>query len=175
MLSRFWCCSCQGVKTSPVVMTFPHIKPVADQLHESVDIITEKQLAKPAEDAHRRPARLSFRPLRGFRLDTSGRKHIDIPHDAVKQDAARIAIVGDSCHPAMPKETFEASFERPIYIRVGSVVRMQELVREDINVRVGQQQHIAVGSRHVIILLGSSLRRIEETLIPSFRPAATPP
>jgi hypothetical protein len=79
-------------------------------------------------------------------------------HDPVKQDAARIAIVGDSCHPAMPKETFEASFERPIDIRVGGVVRIQELVREDINVRVGRQRHIAVGSRHVVILLGLSIR-----------------
>jgi hypothetical protein len=71
---------------------------------------------------------------------------------------ARIAIVGDPCHPAIPKETFEASFERPIYIRVGSVVRIQELVREDINVRAGQQQHIAAGSGHVIILLALSVR-----------------
>ena len=59
-------------------------------------------------------------------------------HDAVKQDVARIAVVGDSCHPAIPKETFEALFERPIYIRVGGVVGTQELVREDINIGVGQ-------------------------------------
>ena len=71
---------------------------------------------------------------------------------------ARIAIVGDSCHPAMPKETFKASFERPIDIRVGGVVRIQEMVREDINVGVGRQRHIATGSRHVIILLGLSVR-----------------
>jgi hypothetical protein len=141
---------------------------VANQLHESVDIITEKHLAKPAEDAHRRPASLSFRPLRGFRLDASGRNHIDIAHDAVTQDVARIAIVGDSCHSAIPKETFEASFERPIYIRVGGVVRIQELARDDINVAVGQQQHFSAGSRHVIILLGLSIRRIEATLIHRF-------
>jgi hypothetical protein len=81
-----------------------------------------------------------------------------MPHDAVKQDLAHIAIVGDSCHPAIPKETFKALFERPIHIRVGGVVRMQEMVREDVKVGVGQHQRIAAGGRHVITLLGSSVR-----------------
>jgi hypothetical protein len=70
----------------------------------------------------------------------------------LEQDLPGIAIVGDSCHPAIPKESFEAPFERPIHISVGGVVRMQELVCEDINIGVGQQQHIAPGCGHVIIV-----------------------
>jgi hypothetical protein len=108
------------------------------------------------------------------RQPTSGIRRY-IPHDAVKQDLARIAIVGGSGHPAMPKETFEASFERPIYVRVSGVVRVQELVRQDINIGVGQQRRIAARSRHVITLLGLSVRPDQGDADPIVRPTATPP
>ena len=93
-------------------------------------------------------------------------------HDAVKKDVARIAVVGDSCHPAIPKETFEALFERPIYIRVGGVVGTQELVREDINIGVGQHSTSPLAIVMSLSFSGCQSARIEATLIPSFRPAA---
>jgi len=75
----------------------------------------------------------------------------------------------------MPKETFEALFERPIHIRVGGVVRMQEMVREDINVGPGQQQRITGSSRHVITLPGLSVRPDQGDADTIVSTAPTPP